>query len=79
MAIVAIYFVGYVNTVPQKGDPVTVPIFALALFLSFGLPILGFVCNLLAMKNYTLDPETLVKVQAHNQEKRLENQENAQA
>ena len=79
VATVAISFVGYVNTVPQKGDPVTVPIFALALFLSFGLPILGFVCNLLAMKNYTLDPETLVKVQAHNQEKRLENQENAQA
>lgn len=79
VATVAISFVGYVNTVPQAGDEVTYPIFYLALVLSFVLPMLGFVCNLLAMKNYTLDPETLVKVQAHNQEKRLENQENAQA
>jgi hypothetical protein len=64
-----------VNTVPQAGDEVTYPIFYLALVLSFVLPILGFVCNLLAMKNYTLDPETLVKVQAHNQAKRFENKE----
>ena len=74
VAAVAISFVGYANTVPQMGDEVTVPIFVLTLVLSFGLPILGFVCNLLAMKNYTLDVETLSKVQAHNQAKRLENQ-----
>ncbi len=70
VATVAIALVGYVNTMPQMGDKVTPAIFSLTLVLSFGLPIFGFLCNIVAMKNYTLDPKHLAEVQAHNQAKR---------
>ena len=61
---------GYVNTVPQMGDEVTSGIFWMAIILSFGLPIIGFLCNIIAMKNYTLDVDTLARIQAENQAKR---------
>ncbi|MCR4694104.1 MAG: MFS transporter [Pseudobutyrivibrio sp.] len=70
VATVAISLVGYVNTVPQMGDKITTPIFVLTVVLSFGLPIIGFVCNLLAMKNYTLDKEQMEIVQEANKKKR---------
>lgn len=70
IATVAISFVGYVNTVPQMGDEVTSGIFWMAIILSFGLPIIGFLCNIIAMKNYTLDVDTLARIQAENQAKR---------
>lgn len=70
IATVAISFIGYVNTVPQMGDEVTWGVFWMAISLSFVLPILGFLCNILAMRKYTLDVDTLAEVQAANQAKR---------
>ncbi len=72
VATIAISFIGYANTVPQMGDKVTSGIFWLTLVLSFGLPIIGFLCNIFAMKNYTLDVDMLTKIQASNQQKRDE-------
>lgn len=58
-----IALVGYATTVPQQGDPATWPIFWAAMFLNFGLPILGWICNLIAMKFYTLDKDRMIEVQ----------------
>lgn len=70
IATAAISLIGYVNTVPQMGDEVTSGVFWMGIGLSFVLPIIGFLCNIFAMKNYTLDLETLAQVQADNQAKR---------
>ena len=70
IATAAISLIGYVNTVPQMGDAVTSGVFWMGIGLSFVLPIIGFLCNIFAMKNYTLDVETLAQVQADNQAKR---------
>ena len=68
IATAAISLIGYVNTVPQMGDEVTSGVFWMGIGLSFVLPIIGFLCNIFVMKNYTLDVETLA--QADNQAKR---------
>lgn len=70
IATAAISLIGYVNTVPQMEDEVTSGVFWMGIGLSFVLPIIGFLCNIFAMKNYTLDVETLAQVQADNQAKR---------
>ena len=52
------------------GDKVTTGVFVLAIFLSFGLPILGWICNLVAMRKYTLTKERMVEVQKELAERR---------
>ena len=62
--------VGYVTAQPQPGDPCTAPIFWMTMFLWMGLPILGWLCTLVAMKFYPLDKAMMEKVQAKNAETR---------
>lgn len=63
MATGCIALVGYVNSVPQLGDKATWPIFWMAMFLNFGMQIIGWIVNLIAMKFYTLDREEMIRVQ----------------
>ena len=63
MATGCIALVGYVNTVPQKGDAATWPIFWMAMFLNFGMQIIGWLFNVLAMKFYALDKKKMIEVQ----------------
>lgn len=62
--------IGYVNTVPQMGDKATTGVFVMSMFLSFGLPIIGWTVNLIAMKFYRLDRETMINVQKDIAEKK---------
>ena len=57
----AVALVGYTTTVPQPGDAPA--IFWLTMFLTFGLPILGWICTLVAMKFCKLDKAEMVEVQ----------------
>ena len=36
------------------------------MFLAFGMPIIGWVCTLIAMKWYPLTKEKMIEVQQHN-------------
>lgn len=63
IATFGISLVGYANSVPQMGDKPTWPIFWMAMFLMFGMPILGWICNIIAMKFYKLDRERMIQVQ----------------
>lgn len=54
--------VGY-QDLPKVGDPLTPGIFWLTMFLFFGMPILGWVASLIAMKFYPLDKEKMEEVQ----------------
>ena len=64
--------IGYTSAQPQPDDPSTPAIFWMAMFLSIGLPVLGWVCNLVAMKFYPLDTEMMEKIQEHNHKLREE-------
>lgn len=59
----AVVLVGYTSTVPQPGDPATPAIFWLTMFLTFGLPIIGWICTLAAMKFCKLNKAEMVEVQ----------------
>lgn len=62
--------IGYVSVQPQPGDPATTAVFWVAMFLWMGLPILGYICTLVAMKFYPLDKEMMEEIQLRNQQSR---------
>lgn len=64
----AIALIGYKNTVPQPTDPSTPTIFMMTMLLYYGLPIIGWIISIIAMKNCKLTKEEMVEVQ-----KRIEN------
>ena len=70
IAMGCIALVGYVTTVPQLGDKATWPIFWVAMFLNFGMAIIGWLCNIIAMRFYTLDKERMIQVQKTLNERR---------
>jgi Na+/melibiose symporter-like transporter len=66
--------IGYKDTMPQMGDKATTGVFLMTMVLSFGLPIVGWICNLVAMKYYPLSKERMVEVQRNIANMRKENQ-----
>lgn len=68
----AVAVIGYTKTMPQPGEACTPQIFWLTMFVTFGLPILGWICTLIAMKFCKLDKDEMIAVQ-----KRIENKKNA--
>ena len=78
IAGICITLVGYTSSVPQLGDKATWPIFWMGMFLTFGLPIIGWICNVIAMKFYNLDRERMVQVQKTLEERRKAAEEKAE-
>lgn len=72
MATGAVALVGYVNTVPQPTDPLTTGIYAVTLAVSYGLPIIGWIITLMAMKNCKLDKDEMIEVQKRIATKKAE-------
>ena len=66
----AISLIGYTDTVPQKGDPATWPVLWMTLSLMCVVPIVGWIINLIAMKNYTLTKEEMIEVAKRNAAKK---------
>ena len=56
--------IGFADRFPTPEDPLTSGIFWAALFLFVGMPILGWIASLIAMKFYPLDKEKMIEVQA---------------
>ncbi len=59
----AVALIGYTTTLPQPTDPSTPAIFWMTMFLKFGLPILGWIVTLIAMRFCPLSKEEMVNVQ----------------
>ena len=72
IATVSVALIGYTETLPQPNDPATPAIKVLSLVLYFGLPILGWICTLFAMKGYHLDKAEMVNVQKRIADKKAE-------
>lgn len=56
--------IGYADRFPTQEDPLTSGIFWAAMFLFIGMPIIGWIFSLIAMKFYPLDKEKMIEVQA---------------
>ena len=63
LALGAVALIGFTTVMPQPTDSSSTPILAMTLFLFFGLPILGWVCTLIAMRGYPLDRVGMIEVQ----------------
>ena len=66
----AVALLGYTSTMPQPGDPCTTPLFWMTMFLYFGLPIIGWIISLIAMRNCGLSKEKMVEIQKAIAEKK---------
>ncbi len=66
----AVALIGYQTVMPQMGDKVTVSLFYLTMLLVYGMPILGWLCNIIAMKFYSLDKERMVEIQKNISERK---------
>ena len=66
----AVALLGYTATMPQPTDPCTPAIFWLGMVLKFGLPIIGWIITLIAMRSCPLTKEEMVNVQKRIAEKK---------
>lgn len=70
IATTCVALIGYTSTLPQPTDAATPAIKWMTLALYFGLPILGWICTIVAMKGYHLTKEEMVNVQKSIAEKK---------
>ena len=66
----AVALLGYTATMPQPTDPCTPAIFWMGMVLKFGLPIIGWIITLIAMRSCPLTKEEMVNVQKRIAEKK---------
>ena len=70
IATACVALIGYTTTMPQPGDKPTTAIFAVTMFLRYGLAIFGWICTLLAMRGCKLNKAEMVEVQKRIEEKK---------
>ncbi len=65
--------IGYTAAQPTVDDVLTTPIFAMAMFMWCGLPIIGWICSLIAMRLSPLTKEKMLEIQEHITKLKAEN------
>ena len=68
---VAVATIGYTASMPEATDPSTPAMFWVTVGLYIGLPILGWICSLIAMKFYSLDEKKMEEIQNKIQEMKI--------
>ncbi len=63
IATSSVALIGYTSTMPQPGDACTSGIFWVTMAIYLGMPVLGWICTLIAMHFCHLDKATMVQVQ----------------
>jgi Na+/melibiose symporter-like transporter len=66
----SVALIGYTTTMPQPDDASTPQIFWVTMIIMFVLPIIGWICTLIAMKFCKLDKAEMVEVQKRIAEKK---------
>ncbi|MEK4384549.1 MFS transporter [Solibacillus sp. FSL W7-1464] len=59
----AVALIGYKDTFPEIGDTLTTSLYGMTIFLAFGIPVLGWIASLIAMKFYHLDSKKMAEIQ----------------
>lgn len=72
IAAMAVAAIGYTTTMPQMGDKATWPIFWVTVLLTYGMPIIGWLCNIVAMRFYELDYDRMAQIQENIAEMKKE-------
>ena len=60
---IGVAMIGYTSVFPEVGDTLTPSLFTATLVLAFGLPALGLVISIIAMKFYKLDAKKMAEIQ----------------
>ena len=68
----AVALIGYTSTLPQPGDALTAGVFWVAMAVKFGLPILGWIVTLFAMRYSPISKEGMIDVQKRIEGKKAE-------
>lgn len=79
IATSAVAVLGYKTTMPQPTDPSSPAIFWMTMALKFGLPFVGWLITLLAMRACPLSREEMVQVQKRIEEKKQAIQQEKEA
>lgn len=77
IATSAVALIGYRETMPQPTDELTGSIFWMTMSLMYGMPIIGWVVTLIAMRLCSLDKEEMVEVQKRIADKKAAAQREA--
>lgn len=72
VATAAVAMIGYSVVLPQPGDPSTPAIFWMGMALKFGMPIVGWLITVVAMKFCALNKEEMVEIQKRIATKKAE-------
>ncbi|MGJ9460354.1 MFS transporter [Oceanobacillus sp. CF4.6] len=59
----AVALIGYRSEFPQIEDTLTTSLYGMTIFLAFGVPIIGWIISLIAMKFYNLDYKKMEEIQ----------------
>lgn len=70
IATLMIGLIGYTTTTPQQGDPLTMGVRVMTVFLYCGFPIIGWFCTIVSMKKSELTREKMVEVQKNIADKK---------
>ncbi|MBQ3423099.1 MAG: MFS transporter, partial [Romboutsia sp.] len=65
---VSVASIGFVERMPDVTDVANPQLFWMTMFLFIGMPMLGWIASIIAMKFYPLDKAKMDEVQAHIQE-----------
>ena len=63
IATFCISLIGYTATIPQPTDPKTMPVVIMGILVVYVLPVLGWICTLIAMKKTPISKEKMVEIQ----------------
>lgn len=63
IATFCISLIGYTATIPQPTDPKTMPVVIMGILVVYVLPVLGWICTLIAMKKTPISREKMVEIQ----------------
>ena len=66
----ALVFIGYTSAMPQPTDAATGATLPFVIVMTLGVPVLGWLCTIAAMKFYPLTKEKMVEVQQKNNDLR---------
>lgn len=75
LAAFGVAFIGYKTVMPQPTDDISTGVFWMTMFLMFGMPIIGWICTLIAHKFSPLTREYMIEVQRNNHELRKQAKE----
>ena len=62
IATLSVAAIGYTTVMPQPNDPTSTPILILTIIMTLGMPILGWLCTIFAMKFYPLTKEKMEEI-----------------